>query len=112
MAAVFESNLTIQKGANFEETFTLSGEDGIPINLVGSFATCKLKKHPTAGIAYTFSTLSTVATGTIKISMTPEVTSTLPSGRCYYDLFITYPNDNLVSKVVQGTAIVIESVSL
>lgn len=110
MASVSAVNLVIHKGTTFEELFTFSGEDGGILNLNGSTATAKLKKHPTAGIAYTFTTTTTIADGTIKISMSPDKTSELPEGRCYYDLLITYYN-GLTSKLVEGNAIVQETAS-
>lgn len=110
MAAVSAVNLIIHKGTSFEEVFTLSGEDGGILNLNGSNATAKLKKHPAAGIAYTFTTTTTTSNGTIKISMTPDKTSELPEGRCYYDLVISYSN-GLTSKVVEGNVLVQETSS-
>jgi len=111
MAAVSVVNLTIQKGTYFEETFSLTAEDGKGLNLNGATATAKLRKHPTAGVAYTFSTTTTVSDSTVKISMTSGVTSTLPSGRCYYDLLIT-TSGGTISKVLQGNVIVEETASL
>jgi len=111
MAAVSVVNLTIHKGTYFEETFSFTAEDGLGLNLTGTTARAKLKKHPTAGIAYTFSTTSTINDSTVKISMTSAVTSTLPSGRCYYDLIIT-SSGGIPSKVVQGNVIVEETATV
>jgi hypothetical protein len=111
MAAVSEVHLVIHKGTYFEETFALSAEDGDVLNLNNTTAVSKLRRHPTAGVAYTFSTTITVADSTVKISMPGAVTQTLPSGRCVYDLIIT-SSSGLHSKVVTGTALVQESVSI
>jgi hypothetical protein len=111
MAAVSAVNLVIQKGTYFEETFSLAAEDGLGLNLINNVATAKLKKHPTAGVAYTFSTTLTVAESTVKISMSPAVTATLPSGRCVYDLVLTSVSSGNISKVVEGNVIVQETVS-
>lgn len=111
MAAVSAVNLVIQKSTYFEETFSLSAEDGLGLNLTNQTAVAKLKKHPTAGIAYTFSTTLTVADSTVKISMSPAVTATLPSGRCVYDVILISSN-GVPSKVVEGNVIVQETVSL
>ena len=111
MAAVSAVNLVIQKGTYFEEIFTLTAEDGLGLNLTNATATSKLRKHPTAGIAYTFSTTTTVSDSTVKISMTSDKTADLPSGRCYYDLLIIY-SGGLVSKVLEGNVIVEETASL
>jgi hypothetical protein len=111
MAAVSEVNLVIQKGTYFEETFSLSAEDGGGLNLTNQIANAKLKKYPTAGIAYTFSTTVTVGDSTVKIVMPSNVTASLPSGRCYYDVTLT-SSGGMISKVVKGTVLVQESVSL
>lgn len=111
MASVSAVNLVIQKGVYFEETFVLSAEDQTGLNLTNQVATAKLKKHPTAGIAYTFSTTVTVAESTVKISMSPNITTTLPSGRCVYDVILTSNSTGVISKVVEGNAIVQETIS-
>ena len=114
MASVSTFNLVIQKGTYFEETFSLTAEDESGLNLTNQTATAKLKKHPTAGIAYTFtfSTTLTVDDSTVKISMSPVVTATLPSGRCVYDLVLSHTISGVTSKVVEGTVIVQETVSV
>jgi hypothetical protein len=111
MAAVSEVNLVIQKGTNFEETFFLSAEDAGGLNLTNQIATAKLRKHPTAGIGFTFSTTVTVGDSTVKIAMPSNVTATLPSGRCYYDIILT-SSGGFISKVVKGTVLVQETASL
>ena len=111
MAAVGTVNLVIQKGTYFEETFFLAAEDELGLNLINTIATSKLKKHPTAGIAHTFSTTTTVSDSTIKISMTSDKTTELPSGRCCYDVFLTSAGGT-ITKVLEGTVIVEETISL
>lgn len=111
MASVSAVNLVIQKGTYFEETFSLSAEDSSGLNLTNQIATAKLRKHPTAGIAYTFSTTVTVSDSTVKISMQPSITANLPSGRCVYDIILTSSNGN-ISKVVEGNILVQETVSV
>jgi hypothetical protein len=111
MASVSAVNLVIQKGTYFEETFSLAAEDGGILNLNNQTATARLKKHPTAGIAYTFSTTVTVGDSTVKISMPNNVTETLPSGRCVYDIVLT-SSGGMKTKVVEGNVIVQESVSV
>ena len=111
MAAVSVVNLTIQKGTYFGDTFSLTAEDGLGLNLSNQIATAKLRKHYTAGIAYTFSTTITVAESTVKIEMSPAVTAILPSGRCVYDVILSSSGGS-TSKVVEGTILVQETVSI
>jgi len=111
MAAVSSVNLVIQKGTYFEETFFLDAEDGLGLNLTNTTATSKVRKHPTAGIAHTFSTTTTVSDSTVKISMTSDKTAELPSGRSYYDVLLTSAGGT-ITKVLEGNVIVKETVSL
>ena len=99
MAAVSAVNLTIHKGTYFEETFTLTAEDEQGLNLSGSSATARLKKHPTATTSYPFSTTLTIADSSVKISMASSITASLPSGRCCYDILLT-SSSGYISKVV------------
>jgi hypothetical protein len=111
MAAVSSVNLVIQKGTYFEETFFLGAEDGSGLNLTNTTATSKVRKHPTAGIAHTFSTTTTMSDSTVKISMTSDKTAELPSGRSYYDVLLTSAGGT-VTKVLEGTVFVEETISL
>lgn len=111
MAAVSVVNLTIQKGTDFEETFSLAAEDGSGLNLTNYSATAKLRKYPTSSTSYNFSTTITVADSTIKIIMSDTVTATLPAGRCYYDI-ILISSGGVVTKVIQGNVLVEETASL
>jgi hypothetical protein len=110
MAAVGAVNLIIHKGTYFEETFTLTTEDNLGFNLNSYSASAKVKKHPTAGIAYTFSTTLTVADNTVKIYMPANITINLPSGRCYYDIVLT-SSAGVKTKVVEGNVLVEETAS-
>lgn len=110
MAAVSVVHLVIQKGTDFEETFSLTAEDGGILNLANHTATAKLRKHPTSSTSYNFSTTLTVADGTVKITMSDDITATLPSGRCCYDIVLTYPGGEK-TKVIQGNVIVEETIS-
>lgn len=110
MAAVSVVHLVIQKGTDFEETFALTAEDGGILNLTNQTATAKLRKHPTASTSYSFSTTLTVSDSTVRIAMSDDVTATLPSGRCYYDIVLT-SSGGAKTKVLQGNVIVEETVS-
>lgn len=111
MAQVSAVNLIIHKGTYFEETFSLTQEDGGGLNLTNTSITAKLRKHSTASTSYPFTTSITVADSTVKVSMASTVTSTLPSGRCVYDVVLT-TSGGLKSKVAEGTIIVEDTVSV
>lgn len=105
-------NLTIEKGTDFEATFNVSNSDGSVFSLLNYTATSKIRKHPTATTAKSFSTSITVATGEIKISMGSSATAELSAGRNYYDVIITQSGGGKIQKVFEGTVIVSETVSV
>lgn len=104
-------NITIDKGIDYDSTFTVTNPDGTPAVLTGYSAVAKLKKYPGDTTSYSFSVSITAATGLVNIRMSAAVTSTLDEGRHYYDVVITAPSGT-VKKVVEGMALVKPSVSV
>jgi hypothetical protein len=111
MAAVSIVNLVIHKGTNFEETFYFTEEDGYGLNLSNTTATARLKKHPSSKNYYSFTTTLTTSNSTIKVGMASTITSTLPSGRCVYDVVLT-SSGGVKTKIVEGNVLVQETVSI
>jgi len=103
-------NLRIEKGTTFESTFTITNSDGSIFELNNYTATSKIKKWPAASDSTEFVTGITTSRGEIKISMGSTITSTLSSGRNYYDVTIT-KSTGAVTKVFEGTIIVNDTVS-
>lgn len=104
--SVVPVNLSLSKGTDFEATFFVTGDDGQMLNLLYSTAEASLKKHPTSRTSYDFNVGITTADGEISISMGKTMTSTLPSGRTYFDVFLTNTELNFTTRVVTGTIIV------
>jgi len=109
--AVPAVNITIEQGADFASTFTITNADGTPYNLLNCSATAKIKKFPESTTSYSFSTSITVSTGQITISMTDEITSTITPGRYYYDILITNSVTGLKTRVIEGMALVTAAIS-
>lgn len=113
--AVYEINtLTIEKGATFDETFKIYNEDGSPLGINSSFTgTAKIKKHPDSNKEYPLILTLDSENDELNISMASTITSTLPSGRCYFDVFLTYGYASpTTKKYIKGSIIVNDSVSL
>ena len=114
--AVYEINtLTIEKGATFDETFKIYNEDGSLLGINTSFTgSAKLRKYPTSPISYPFNLVLDDENDEVNISMASTVTAQLPfSGRCYFDVILTYGYTNpTTKKYVKGTIIVNDSTSL
>lgn len=113
--AVSSVNISIQKGTNFSETFILFGDDGRLLDLSPFLengvltVSAKLKKYPSSPTSYNFAYSVLLNFSEIEITMAPEVTATLPTGRCYYDVILTQPNSGGAQLVVQGQALVEET---
>lgn len=109
--AVPAVNITIDQGADFASTFTVTNPDGTPYNLANCSAESKIKKFPESTTSYTFSTSITVSTGQITLSMSDDITSTIRAGRYYYDILITNNVTGTKTRVIEGMALVTASIS-
>lgn len=108
--AVPSVNITIEKGANFENTFTIYNSDGTPLNLSSYSAVAKLKKFPDSTTSYPFTISITGSVGRVQLTMSAETTSSLPDGRCYYDILVTSAGGTK-TRVIEGMALVSKSIS-
>jgi hypothetical protein len=109
--AVPAVNITIEQGADFASSFTITNSDGSAYNLLNSSAAAKLKKFSGSGTSYSFSTSITVNTGKISLTMANSVTSTIPAGRYYYDILLTNNNTGIKTRVIEGMAFVSAAIS-
>ena len=105
-------NIVIEKGVDFDATYTVTNDDNSVFSLANQSATSKIKKHPTATTSKSFTTTITVQTGEIKISMGSTNTDDLSAGRNYYDVIITHSVTGKITKVFEGMALVKETVSV
>ena len=105
-------NIVIEKGTDFEATYTVTNADNSVYGLTNQTASAKIRKHPTATTSKSFTTSVVVAKGEIKISMGSTITAQLSEGRNYYDVILTHISTGKVTKVFEGTAIVKNTVSV
>ena len=114
MAVSEFTNLVIEKGTDFEATFNIFKEDETEFDITNSFVgISKLRKYPTSPTSYPFEVTLNEVENNVTISMASTVTSTLPSGRCYFDVVLTYGfADTTTQKFVKGTIIVEDTASL
>ncbi len=110
MAAYVE--ITIEQGANLTSTVTVNDTQGDSVNLTTYSASAQLRKSYYSSSANTLTaTITGNANGQITLSMTAANTSSLTPGRYVYDLIIRNSVDNSVTRVVEGTAVVLPSVT-
>lgn len=111
MAVAEITNIVIEKGTDFEVTFNLFEPNQSAAVLSGLSTTyASIRKYPEDPNGEEFSKTITEATGTIKLELTAEQTANLKAGRNYFDVILTIYSKKI--KVIKGTAIVEESVSL
>lgn len=113
MAVAEITNLTIDKGEDFDATFTIYNEDGSKLGFNTSFTgVSKLRKYPSSPKEYPFEVTLNNNNSSVTISMASTVTSQLPSGRCYYDVMLTSGQTPKTKKYVTGTLIVRDTTTL
>jgi len=111
MAVAEITNIVIEKGTDFEATFSLFDPDQSATVLSGLSTTyASIRKHPEATTGEEFSKTITAGTGTIKLTLTATQTANLKAGRNYFDVVLTIDSKRV--KVIKGTAMVEESVSV
>lgn len=95
-------NLIVPQGSDYDATFTITNDNGAPLNLAGYTAEAKLKKTHTSSAYQSFAVefVDRIA-GVIKISLSNQQTSLLKSYRYVYDIVLTSPND-VRTRVIEG----------
>lgn len=108
MAAAYVSNLTINAGATFSQTFNLANtDDGSPLNLNSYTIKSHVKKHPASSIWYEFAaTIDDASQGKFTLTMEADITTLLDPGRYLYDVTITALGTQEITRVVEGNVLV------
>lgn len=113
MAVAFV-NISIEKGTDFRATFNIAGPDNGPVSLIDYTPVAKIRKHPTSVkvSSFTATLIPDVGDTSVTIEMDRTITAQLSSGRNYFDIFLVDDNTGYTFKVVEGSAIVSDSISL
>ena len=112
MAAVYVSNLVINTGSTFTQTFNLEATNtNSALDLTGYTASSQMRKWAGSSKATTFTaTLASPPTaGVIEIGLTAAQTAELPAGRQVYNILIT--KGSITETVVEGMVLVREGVT-
>ena len=107
MAASYVSNIIINSGTDFTQTFDLETSADSPLNLTGYTAYAAMKKssassNTTANFVVSFPNR---LFGKITISLGSSMTSTIRPGRYCYDILLVN-STSFKTRVVEGSAIV------
>jgi hypothetical protein len=112
MAAVYVSNIVINAGTDFSQTFVLDDfSTNSALNLTGYGVSCQMRKWAGSATSYSFQTsIPNPTQGTIQIGLSTSITSSIRPGRYIYDIVVTTPT-NTKTRVVEGMALVREGVT-
>ena len=111
--AVFNTNLIIHTGTDFEQTFVLEDDrTNSTKDLTGYTGVAKFKQYPnaysTSDGAFDFS-FPNRTLGKIRIAMTDTVSAGLEPGKYFYDVLLN--DGSKVESVIEGQLIVKRSVT-
>ena len=111
MSAVYVSNLIINAGSTFNQTFDLANtQDSSPFNLPGYSVEAQLRKHASSTKKTTFiASINDALKGQILVGLASTQTVDLKPGRYVYDVVVT--RGNIKTRVVEGSALVREGVT-
>jgi hypothetical protein len=111
-------NVTIDQGANWFLNINYDNPNGTPINLAGYSAALQIRslpETPTAVLSLSTSAgggiTITAATGLVAITATATQTRAIDEGTYYYDCEITDTFTGVVTRLVQGQAVVTPEVT-
>ena len=113
MAAVYVTNLVINSGADFSQSFTLEGTDSnSALNLTGYDVDAQFRKWSGSSTVVSFGTTVTnpPTLGQIYLTLSSQTTLTLKPGRYVYDIVLT-DNYQIKTRVVEGMVLVREGVT-
>ncbi len=87
--------------------------DGTPIDLTGSTVLAQIRKGPADYFPTIVDTFSTVVVlpNQINVSLTPEQTKALNDSPYYYDLQVTFTEDNIPLTLLRGRVLVTLEIS-
>lgn len=104
-------NIVIDQGADYFLNVTYDNPDGTPVNITGYTAEMQIRVNansPTAVLTLTSGSGITItgASGLIAIRATAAQTRAIDEGPYVYDLEITAPSTGVVTRIIQGQALV------
>jgi hypothetical protein len=114
MAASYVSNIVINSGSSFSQSYELVASDtNEELNLNGYTITSQLRKYSGSLNAVSFATTAILplSSGSIRISLTAEETTNLKPGRYVYDVILTKNQDGTKTRVIEGMVLVSEGVT-
>ena len=112
MAAVYVSNLVVNAGSDFSQSFSLvESDDSGPLNLSGFTVAAQFRKHAGSTSKHDFTTnVLNASTGELLISLSASASNVPKPGRYVYDIVITNAAGEK-TRVVEGSVLLREGVT-
>jgi hypothetical protein len=113
MSAVYVTNLVINSGADFKQSFNLQSTDSeSPLNLTGYQITAQFRKWSGSSTAVSFGSTITnpPSLGQLFLELTAEDTKSIKPGRYVYDVLLT-DTFGIKNRVIEGMVLVREGVT-
>jgi hypothetical protein len=82
-------NLLMLQGTDFEATFEVLGDDGLPLDLTTYTGRAQMRKHHYSTVYHAFNVVT--FDGGVTISMNATTTSAITEGRYVYDVELVDP---------------------
>lgn len=110
MAAYVE--LAIEQGANLTSFVNVTDTQGDAVDLTTYSASSMLRKSYYSSSQTAISAIVTGnANGEVTLSLSADTTANLTPGRYVYDLIVTDSATNSIQRVIEGTAVILPSVT-
>ena len=113
MSATYVSNLTINTGEDFEQTFFLEAADNNSAwDLTNMTVSSQMRKHAgsSTSTVFFFFLILKYTSGSIKLKLTNTQTSSLKPGRYVYDIVVE-TDTGIKTRVVEGMVLVRQGVT-
>lgn len=103
------TSISIYKGTDFEKKISIATTT---ISSSSQTASAKIRKHPGSETYKNFNTYIDDDDNSVVISMGSTITSDLDNGRNYFDIIIETNATDKIMKVVEGSILVYDTVSV
>jgi hypothetical protein len=95
-----KANLSIDQGADFSTSITLTDDDGVAIDLSNYTGAGQIRKYYTSTSAVDFN-VTTDEFGVVTLSLSSNTSNSMEHGRYVYDVELT-DQFNQISRIMEG----------
>lgn len=104
-----KANITIDQGADFSTTISVTDEEGVAVDLTDYSGAAQLRKWFTSANSTSFDV--TLSDSTVTLGLSSTVTAGLTAGRYVYDVELTDTSANTISRILEGIVTVTPNVT-